>query len=228
MKRFLVLLAIGAVLICSPLAFTAYTVRQSQELEAKYEPKNIVLDQGVFIQPAAVRSIFGGTPVEVHASQDKVDTMGAKTIDANGITHAWVPSTFTGSAQALTPSEAQEYVLRELAKCPGECLFDSANTPLDAGTLGEMAADPNVTRTGSSEMMSTFLLASTAKHALDKQAEVAMHGMDKIAEVAESGDKAQTWTVALFNLSEVLGNSLAIGIIAIVVVAGILILLKKS
>lgn len=211
--------------------YGAYKGAEGAELVEKYAPASVVLDEGVFIQPSVVRSVFGeNTPVSVHASPAGSTTHAAKSVAEDGTVHLWVPTTFVGAAASLTPGETQEYVVRELAKCSDqECVFDTANSPLDAGTLTDMARDDKVERAGeTSQMFSTFVMAESFQAALDANVkiaadgfETARHGMDKIAEVAKSGDSAQTWTVALFNAKDLLGNVLGIVIIgAIVLLAG--------
>lgn len=208
---------------CFMVAGGAFLGNEGLKLQAEYAPQNVKLDRGVFVPPDAVRSVFGEkTPVSVHTSPAGSETFGAKSTAEDGTVNVWVPSTFVGSTASLTPSEAQEYVMRELSKCSAkECTFDTAGTPLDAGTLTEMAADTKVKRGGeTSQMFGTFITADLAKYALDKQAEVGMHGMDKIAEVAKSGDVAQTTTVGLFTLADSLGNIawiIGIAVVAIIV-----------
>ncbi len=194
---------------CFLVAGGAFLFDDNAKLRAEVSPENVKLDSGVFVQPSVVKSVFGkNTPVSVHTSPTGSDTAAAKSIAADGTINLWVPPTFSGSVSSLTPGEAQEYVLRELAKCSDkECVFDTAGTPLDAGTLKEMAQDTKVERAGeTSQMFNTFVQAETFKHALDKQAEVAEHGMDRIRDVAVSGDVAQTVTVGLFTLGSSLGS----------------------
>jgi hypothetical protein len=211
-----IVMLVLCMMLCVLLVGGVYLFSENNSMKAEFKPESVKLDAGVMVQPAVVKSVFGeGVPVSVHVSPAGSETAGAKSVAADGTIHAWVPSTFVGSAASLTPAEVQEYVLRELKQCSeAECVFDTAGTPLDAGTLSEMAADQNIKRSGeTSQMFATFLQADLAKYALDKQADVATHGMDKIAQVAVSGDTAQA-AMAGFDAA---GDSItAIAVIAVV------------